>query len=266
MKDIVAFHGLKRFPFDKHIKTRDTVETEPLRECLARLQFIKGRGGTMLLTGDPGVGKTLALRRFVESLNENVYRPIYTPLTTLKPTDLLRHINHKLGLPPRSMKSAVYSQIQREILDSREQRGRTVLLIIDEAHLLQPGPLQELRLLTNFKMDSFDPFILILAGQAELARMMDFAIMEAFAQRLALRYHMPPLSPEETTGYVQTQMKLAGASNPIFGDDALSAIYEVTFGIPRRIGVVAELSLTYAMFADKKTVDANMVLKVKTGG
>lgn len=264
--DIVPFFGLSQLPFDKSIRTSRVIDTEPLRECGARLAHIKRRGGIMLLVGDPGVGKTLGLRCFLDGLNPNVFRPVYTPLATLKPTDLLRHINQRLGLPGRANKSAIYNQIQQEILDSREQRGRTVVLVIDEAHLLQAKPLQELRLLCNFKIDSFDPFVLILSGQLELARMMDFAVMEPFAQRLALRYHVPPLNREETATYVRGQMELAGAKEPIFSDDALGALYDVSYGIPRRIGTIAEQSLTYAMFADQRHVDADVVLKVKSGG
>lgn len=266
MKDIVAYHGLKRFPFDKGIKCPDIIDTEPQRECAARLDFIKRRGGIMLLVGDPGVGKTLALRRFCDSLNENIFRAIYTPLSTLRGADLLRHINDRLGLPNRASKAAVYGQIQEEVLDSKQQRGRTVLLVIDEAHLLRTGALQELRLLTNFKMDSFDPFILVLSGHLELRRTMDLGVMEDFNQRLALRYHMPPLSLEETRDYVNTHMKLAGAPEPIFSENALAALFEITFGIPRRIGVAAETALTYAMLEGKRSVDADLVLKAKTGG
>lgn len=266
MRDLLTWYGLKLYPFDKEIKTTDLVETASLRECTARLEFMKRRGGIMLLTGDPGVGKTVSLRRFADNLNDNLFRVIYTPLSTLKGADLLRHINDKLGLLNRAGKAAVYRQIQQEILDSREQRGKTVLLLLDEAHLLQTGTLQELRLLTNFKMDSFDPFILILAGQSDLRRTLDFAIMEPLAQRLAMRYHMGGLSREEVADYVQRQMRLAGATEPIFGDDAIAALHESTFGIPRKIGSAAEQALTYAMFDDKRTVDADMVLKVKTGG
>ena len=124
----------------------------------------------MLLTGDPGVGKTLALRRFADSLSETRYRPVYTPLSTLRGSDVLRHINQLLALPNRPSKAGLFTQIQREIIDSHEQKGRTVILIIDEGHLLQTPALHELRLLTNFRMDSFDPFILILAGQTDLKR------------------------------------------------------------------------------------------------
>jgi type II secretory pathway predicted ATPase ExeA len=266
MKDMVAWFGLKCLPFDKEIKTKDLFESDSLVESLARLDFMKQRLGCMLLTGDPGVGKTVALRHFVDSLNPNLFRPFYTPLSTLKGADIFRHLNHLLGLIPRGAKSDMFTQLQEEILDSREQRGRTVLFILDEAQLLHVGTLQELRLLTNFKMDSFDPFIFILSGQSDLKRVMDYAIMEPFSQRLRMRYHMPPLTKEDTDRYIPHHLKLAGSTEPIFSDDAIGAIHELSFGIPRRIGAMALQALTTAMFQDLRTVDADTVMKIKTGG
>jgi len=114
MKDLLAWFGLKRFPFEKNIKSQDVLDTGPFKECLARLDYIKRRGGILLLTGDPGVGKTLALRRYVDSLNDNLFKTYYTPLATLSRTDLLSHINRMLGLTPRLSKSAIYNQIQKK--------------------------------------------------------------------------------------------------------------------------------------------------------
>lgn len=264
MKDLLAWFGLKRFPFDKNIKARDALDTEPLKECLARLDYIKRRGGIMLLTGDPGVGKTLALRRFVKNLNENLFKPYYTPLSTLSRSDILCHINRMLGLTARMSKSAIYTQIQKALLESKEQMAKTILLIIDEANLLKTGPLEELRLLTNFKMDSYDPFILLLSGQSDLKRVMDFAVMEPFNQRIAIKYHMPPLRAEQSKLYVTHHLKLAGAKEPILDEKALEAVHEVSFGIPRKIGAITVQALTYAMFDQKQTVTADMVLKVKS--
>ena len=85
----------------------------------------------------PRGGKTLALRKFRDGLNDNLFHPVYTPLSTLRGADLLRHINDRLGLANCASKAALYDQIQEYILDSREQRGRTLVLIIDEAHLLK---------------------------------------------------------------------------------------------------------------------------------
>ena len=264
MKDLLAWFGLKRFPFDKNIKPSDALDTEPLKECMARLEYIKRRGGILLLTGDPGVGKTLVLRRYVQSLNENLFKTYYTPLSTLSRSDILYHLNRMLGLPHRLSKSAVYSQIQKTLLESKEQLGKTVLLIIDEAHLLQTGPLEELRLLTNFKMDSYDPFILVLSGQSDLRRVMEFAVMEPFNQRIAIRYHMPGLSPDQSKLYVTHHLKLAGAKEPVLDEKALDAVHEISFGIPRKIGAVTEQALTYAMFDQKRTVTPEIVLKVKS--
>ena len=264
MKELLAWFGLKRFPFDKNIKTQQVLDTEPFKECLARLDYLKRRGGILLLTGDPGVGKTLILRRYVDSLNENLFRPYYTPLSTLSRADLLYHLNRLLGLPQRLSKSAVYTQIQKTLLESKEQQGKTILLIIDEAHLLQSGPLEELRLLTNFKMDSYDPFILILSGQSDLRRTLEFAVMEPLNQRIAIRYHMPGLSPKESQLYVTHHLTLAGAKEPLLDEQALQAVHELSFGIPRKIGAITEAALTYAMFDHKRSVTADMVLKVKT--
>ena len=263
MKDLLAWFGLKNFPFDKNLKTQETLDTESLKECTARLDYIKRRGGILLLTGDPRVGKTLALRRYVDSLNENLFKPYYTPLSTLSRADLLYHINRLLGLPPRLSKSAVYGQIQKALLESKESSGKTVFLLIDEAHLLQTGPLEELRLLTNFKMDSYDPFVLVLSGQSDLRRTLEFAVLEPLNQRIAIRYHMPGLSPQETKLYVTHHLKLAGAKEPLLDDPALEAVHQVSFGIPRKIGTLVEQALTFAMFDHKRTVTAEMVLQVK---
>ncbi len=266
MKDLLAWFGFKHYPFDKEIKTADVIDTPVLKETLARLEYMKRRGGIMLLTGDPGVGKTIATRRFADILNENLFKVIYTPLSTLNRNDILRHINALLGLQNRFTKSANYQQIQKELLNCREQRGRTVVLVIDEAHLLKPGPLEEIRLLTNFKMDSFDPFLLILSGQSDLKRMMDYAVMEPLNQRIRMRYHMTGLSGESTIKYISSRLKWAGCKSPIFNDAALAAIQEYSFGFPRLIGNICEEALTYAMFCDKNTVDADMILKIKTNG
>ena len=96
MKDLLAWYGLKRFPFDKNIKSDLAMDTEPLKECLARLSYIKRRGGILLLTGDPGVGKTLALRKYAQNLNPNLFKTLYTPLSTLSRSAILYHLNRML--------------------------------------------------------------------------------------------------------------------------------------------------------------------------
>jgi len=87
--------------------------------------------------------------------------------------------------------------------------------------------------------------------------------MEPFNQRIAMRYHMPALSLEETKNYITHHLKRTGAMEPLLSDQTLQAVHEVSFGIPRKIGAVTEAALTYAMFDQKRTVTPEMVLKVK---
>jgi len=81
-----------------------------------------------------------------------------------------------------------------------------------------------------------------------------------------MRYHITGLSEKDTTRYIFSRLKWAGCTAPIFSEDALAAIQEYSYGFPRLIGNICEEALTYAMFCDKKTVDADMVLKIKTTG
>ena len=221
MKDLLAWFGLKRYPFDKNIKTRDVLETEPLKECPARLDYIKRRGGIMLLTGDPGVGKTLALRRYVDSLNENLFRCHYTPLSTLSRIDLLHHLNRLLGLPRSCPRAPSTHKSSTSSWNPKNRRGKTVVLIIDEAQLLQTGPLEELRLLTNFKMDSYDPFILVLC-RAERSETRH-GLRRHGALQPAPRHALPhaPAQPRGDHLYVTHHLKLAGATEPLFDEAAL---------------------------------------------
>ncbi len=115
-------------------------------------------------------------------------------------------------------------------------------------------------------IDSTDPFILILAGQTDLKRIMQYAIMEPLNQRLRMNYHMPPFDQKQTTAYLEQQLKYAGSKEPIFENNAVDAIHELSFGIPRRIGTMALQAMLYAMCDDKRTVNAEVVLKVKAGG
>ncbi len=88
--------------------------------------------------------------------------------------------------------------------------------------------------------------------------------MEPFNQRIAIRYHMPGLNPDESKNYITHHLKLAGAQEPILDQKAIEAVHELSFGIPRKIGTITEQALTYAMFDHKTNVTADMVLKVKS--
>jgi len=191
---MLAEFGLKKMPFDKTISESDLMETYDMKEALARFEHLKRCRGIMLLTGDPGTGKTCILRRMVKNLNPQNYHHCYTPHATISRTELYRQLSILFNLPPRFFKTSLYQQIQHAIIDLGRNQGKIPCIILDECHLMDDATLEELVLLTNFEMDSQLPFILVLSGLHELREKLNRRRHEALNQRITFRYHMEGLT------------------------------------------------------------------------
>jgi general secretion pathway protein A len=101
---------------------------------------------------------------------------------------------------------------------------------------------------------------LILIGQPDLKRMLQFNTLQAFAQRITTRAHLEPLSLEVILAYIRHHLKVAGyKSDALFADDALQRIADYTQGIPRRINQLATAALISAAADKKKIVDDTAV-------
>ncbi len=133
------------------------------------------------------------------------------------------------------------------------ERGKRVVLIVDEAHLLAADQLEELRLLTNAEMDSHSPFACLLVGQPTLRRRIKLGTFAALDQRIALRFAMPPMTPAETTGYIAHHLNLAGRADTLFSDAATALIHQVARGLPRAVNNLA-LQALVAAYATKKAI------------
>jgi len=212
MKDLLAWFGLKAFPFDKNLKTHHVFETGPFKEAMARFDYIKRRGGILLLTGTLAVGKTLALRRYIDTLNENLFKPYYIPLFPLSRADLLYHLNRLLGLLPRRSKSTVYGQIQKPLLESKESSGKALPLIMDGVHLMRIEVFAQLHTLLQFDLDSKPLVSLIRCGQNTLLDKLVYHSSKALASRFFGRSYLKGLtlrtlkSPLEDRGSLRTAL------------------------------------------------------------
>ena len=262
---MIAYFGLKRMPFEKDIKPEQMCETYDTKEALSRLSYIRQYRGIMLLSGEPGAGKTAVLRKFTASLNPQNYVHHYTPHATVSRTELYRQLNHMLNLQNRIFKSSLFQQIQSAIMDIYEHQGKTPCIILDEVHLMDNPTLQELILLTNFQMDSKNPFILILAGQPDIKERLKRRIHEPLNQRIVLRYHMVGLNIEETRLFVLNHLKVAGRSDPLFEENAFEVIHQLSMGLPRKIENLCKASMTVCMLKKALSIDADMVLKAASG-
>jgi type II secretory pathway predicted ATPase ExeA len=251
--------GLTRSFFTSEIETDDLFGSAALHELETRLGHLIEMRGIGLVTGESGSGKTSACRKVVTALHTGLYRVLYVPLSTGNVMDAYKMIAWELGLLTERSRAALYRQIRAEV--SRlclEARCRSVL-IIDDAHHLRSDVLEDLRLLTNYKMDSENRLCMLFIGQPELRRRLSMAAHEALSQRIVVRYHMPSLSRDELPAYLAHLLRLCGSELPLFEPSAMEAIYQATSGLPRKVNLLAHHALMAAALAKQKAVSSDHV-------
>jgi len=258
---IVPFYKLKRLPFQKDINPKDMFVCAPSEELSSRLEYMKQKRGLMLITGTPGTGKTLHVRAFVEKLNPNLFKPVYTPLATVNILDFYRQLSVLLGGDAFYRKSQLFNSIQNSIRSFVSDNKKVPVIIFDEAHLLKIENFYELQIITNFNMDSTDPALFILTGQSHLRERLLIPVLQPFNQRISLKYHLPALTKEETAAYIQHHLTLAGRKDPLFNQNALNVLYQNSGGIPRVINALCTKTMTIGAFEKKDSLSEDEVFR-----
>lgn len=251
---IKAFFNLQAEPFSKEIKTREIFPSDSFKELAGRLEYLKNHRGLMLVTGEPGTGKTISLRSFVENLSANLYSVVYLPLSTVSITDFYRQLNLKLSGELLHRKADLFNSIQTTIRDLVENRKKVPVIIIDEAHLLKPEIFYEIQIILNFDLDSTNPLIFIFAGQSFLRDKLARPVFQSLNQRFLLKYHCTPMGKQETTDYLKHRLQICGASENIFSGSASEAIFQNTQGLPRQIDNLALKAMASAVISKKKII------------
>lgn len=246
--------GLTRHPFSKGIDTDNLFPSLALRELDARLAHLLDLRGIGLVTGDSGCGKTSACRKLVASLHSGLYKSLYVSLTTGNVMDLYKSIAWELGLPTERNRAGLFRQICAEVSRLVADARQKPILIVDEAHLLRNDVLEELRLLTNYNMDSDNRLCLILVGHPELRRRLGMGVHEALAQRIVVRAAVPGLTRDEVPVYLQHLLRLAGTELPLFDPPAVEALFQASSGLPRKLNLLAHHALLAAALAKAKGV------------
>ena len=197
----------------------------------------------------------MAARVALGELDSSRHTVIYLGNPAIGARGLYTCIVSHLGQVPRFHRCSLIPQAQDALAAEVAERGRKVVLIVDEAHLLAADQLEELRLLTNADMDSANPFALVLAGQPTLRQRLRLGAFAALDQRVALRYALPPLSQPDTADYIAHHLKLAGRSDTLFSDDAVARIHKASRGLPRAVNNLAVQALIAAYAAGASIVD-----------
>ena len=222
---------------------------------MARVRFCVAESLAGVIVGEVGVGKTVALRAAVHALDPASHQVIYVANPAFGTRGLYVTIVSALGARPRFFKAEVMGQAQTLLAAEELERRRRVVLIVDEAPLLSPQQLEEVRLLTSADMDSRSPFALLLVGQPTLLRQLRMGVFAALDQRIAVRFQISAMDLAESAQYLRHHLALVGRSDPLFADDAVARLHKASLGLPRALNNLARDSLIAAAADGKALVD-----------
>ncbi len=253
------YFALTRFPFDGELEPDELFASGTVTEAETRLKHLLDLRGIGLMTGEVGSGKTTVCRKVASALHPGLYRLFYVPLSTGNVMDMYKSIAWELGLPTERNRASAYRVIRAEITRLTLEAKQRPVLIIDEAHHLRNDVLEDLRLLTNYEMDSQNRLCLLLVGLTEIRRRLTMAVHESLAQRIVVRYHLSGLAREELPEYLIHRLRLAGCELPLFENPAIEAIFQATQGMPRKVNRLAHYSLSAAAIAKAKNVTIEQV-------
>jgi len=246
-----------RLPFETPAQTDELFESAARREAEARLGHLIELKGIGMLTGEVGAGKTTVCRHLTAQLHPGLYRVHYVSLSTGNVLDMYKAIGWELGIAVERSRSSAHHAIRGEVSRLAKEAKQLPVLVVDEAHHLRSDVLEDLRLLTNFAMDSESRMCLILVGLTELRRRLAMAVHESLSQRLVVRHHLTGLTRDEVDAYVTHRLRLAGCELPVFEEPAVEALSQATRGLPRKINRIAHYALSAAALDNARTVNAD---------
>jgi general secretion pathway protein A len=258
----LSFFGLNEKPFAITPDPRYLYLSERHAEALAHLLYgINEAGGFVQLTGEVGTGKTTIVRSLLAQTPKNAEIALILNPKMTAPEFLLTICEELgIGVPDSALNSLKdLVDILSHYLLRAHAAGRRVVLVVDEAQNLSPEVLEQVRLLTNLETNTQKLLQIILIGQPELRELLASYELRQLAQRITGRYHLNPLSREETTAYVRHRLRVAGSTTDIFSPQALSEVYRLSWGVPRVINVICDRALLGAYSLDRHRVTTPLV-------
>lgn len=241
--------------------------SEQHRRAYSVLEFgILSRSPITMITGAVGSGKTTLLRHLLTQIKDDSTIGLISNAQGGR-GELIQWVLHSLGVT-FDVDAGYVSlfQVLQEFLIKTYAAGGRVVLIFDEAQNLSRDSLEELRMLTNINSNKDELIQLVLVGQNELRETIKKPELRQLAQRIAASFHLKPLSLENVHEFIAHRLKVAGGSGEEIDESARKLIHEVSYGIPRLVNQICDMSLLYAWSADAKIVDSKVVQAVMDDG
>jgi type II secretory pathway predicted ATPase ExeA len=267
----LEYFGLGVNPFSLSPKLDFLYKSGAFEESMAHLVYgLDNQEAIVLITGAIGTGKTMTLQSFLTNLGPRFEFALITN-TRVTATELLKLILEDLGvgLPIGADKSDLLI-LFKDYLHGANREGKMVLIVVDEAQNLEPEVLEEIRLLTNMGQGETQPVQIILVGQPELDEMVNRPDLAQIRQRIRVHYALDPLTRQETEGYLNHRMAVAGCGRKVFTLGAIDRIYQGSRGVPRLVNTLAGEALLSAFVAGHDMVQPGDVeedrdLRFETG-
>lgn len=257
----LSYFGMEFNPFDKEVETKYAFETEDLKIMKNRLNYLKEHPGLALFTGNPGVGKTFSIRQFMKELNPNLFKCIYLSMSSITVLEFYKQLATSLGIVPEFRKVDIFKQIQDTIIDLVSNKKIHIIICIDEAQYLKTDIINDLKILTNFEMDSKNYLTLILTGGPILNSILNRNVHEALRQRITISYNFVGISKEEIENYINSRISIAHGNNNIFTFQAIESIYNSCNGSIRIVNNIITKALIIASSKEKNIIDENIILE-----
>ena len=262
------YWNLKKSPFDNvPDPTMYAACHTSMESAIAETQFAieEGEDCLSVIVGDVGLGKTMSIRIVIDSLGSEKYKIalVTNPSTTF--VQILREIIGQItGKPCEERKKDDLLEIFNRLLFETSDEGKKVLIFIDEANVMSPKKLEDLRLLTNMQEDSRNLFTMVLVGQMELAKRLEHPKKANFFQRIGTYCRIEKIPTEEQLKtYVETRLQRAGGSGKIFTEDAFPVMWECSeHGVPRLINKICKLSLKAGETNELTEIDGEIVRQI----
>lgn len=258
-----SYWGMEFNPFDKNLDTKNCYSSNDYEQALSRLKHLEKIKGFGLFTGLSGTGKTYTLRCFSNSLNPNLYKTVYIPLSTITVLEFYKALAYGLGSEIYSKKVDLFRSIQERIITLSKDKKIVPVIIIDESQYLKTEVLNDLKILLNFDMDSKNYAIIILSGQPVLNITLSKQIHEALKQRIVVNYNFSGISKQEVNDYTISRLKLCGVHSSIFNSNAIEAIYGCCNGSIRKLNNILEKCLIIGFQNSTNVIDIEAVMSAQ---
>jgi len=261
MSSYLATFGLTAPPFSKEVPDADLWLPSSKQAAVDTLLDALAERSSVVLTGEPGVGKTCVLRALRHRIPTAGFRLTYCHNATLGRRDFYRQLCVALGLQPAATAAGVFYAVSTLVEDLAKERVHPVFLL-DEAHLLHQDTLDHLHILLNYQWDSRALLSLVLVGLPELTDRLALRRNRSLYTRLHHRIAVEALTPDDTAEYLRMRLRRAGCDRELFATDAAALLHEATAGAMRELDRLAAVALREAARKKRRLVERDTVVRV----